>query len=74
MALRAFYNEIKGMKVRELPSYLKPKLLRGIATSRPAPSSPSTTTSSGTPAAVITDRGRRLLPIHPGLKSIYMEG
>ncbi|RZS25596.1 hypothetical protein BHM03_00058821, partial [Ensete ventricosum] len=26
MALRAFYNEIKGMKVGDLPSYLKPKL------------------------------------------------
>lgn len=26
MALRAFYNEIKGLKVRDLPSYLKPKL------------------------------------------------
>ncbi|CAD5168092.1 unnamed protein product [Musa acuminata subsp. malaccensis] len=26
MALRAFYNEIKGMKVREIPSNLKPKL------------------------------------------------
>ncbi|URE49675.1 hypothetical protein MUK42_08623 [Musa troglodytarum] len=25
-ALRAFYNEIKGMKVRELPSHPKPKL------------------------------------------------
>ncbi|OAY77049.1 hypothetical protein ACMD2_07220 [Ananas comosus] len=26
MALRTFYNEIKGMKVRELPGYLKPRL------------------------------------------------
>ena len=26
MAMRAFYNEIKGLKVRELPSHLKPKL------------------------------------------------
>ncbi|KAJ6847024.1 uncharacterized protein M6B38_284455 [Iris pallida] len=26
MALRAFYNEIKGLRVRELPSHLKPKL------------------------------------------------
>lgn len=26
MALRAFYNEIKGLKVRELPAYLKPRL------------------------------------------------
>ncbi|XP_072962508.1 uncharacterized protein [Typha angustifolia] len=26
MALRAFYNEIKGMKVRELPGFLKPRL------------------------------------------------
>ncbi|KAG6482768.1 hypothetical protein ZIOFF_059407 [Zingiber officinale] len=26
MALRAFYNEIKGLKVRDLPAYVKPKL------------------------------------------------
>ncbi|KAJ0965587.1 hypothetical protein J5N97_026725 [Dioscorea zingiberensis] len=26
MAMRAFYNEIKGMKLRELPAHLKPKL------------------------------------------------
>ncbi|KAJ0985158.1 hypothetical protein J5N97_003514 [Dioscorea zingiberensis] len=25
MAMRAFYNEIKGMRVRELPAYLKPR-------------------------------------------------
>ncbi|KAL0341752.1 UNVERIFIED_CONTAM: hypothetical protein Scaly_1837800 [Sesamum calycinum] len=24
MAMRTFYNEIKGMKVKELPTYLKP--------------------------------------------------
>ncbi|KAL0414953.1 UNVERIFIED_CONTAM: hypothetical protein Slati_3327200 [Sesamum latifolium] len=24
MAMRTFYNEIKGMKVKELPAYLKP--------------------------------------------------
>ncbi|PIN23878.1 hypothetical protein CDL12_03389 [Handroanthus impetiginosus] len=24
MAMRAFYNEIKGLKVKELPGYLKP--------------------------------------------------
>ncbi|EHA8591934.1 hypothetical protein COCNU_contig69078992G000010 [Cocos nucifera] len=26
MAMRAFYNEIRGMKVRDLPGHLKPKL------------------------------------------------
>ncbi|WOL05519.1 hypothetical protein Cni_G14248 [Canna indica] len=26
MALRAFFNEIRGMKVRDLPSYFKPKV------------------------------------------------
>ncbi|XP_068643141.1 uncharacterized protein [Aristolochia californica] len=26
MAMRSFYNEIKNLKVREVPSYLKPKL------------------------------------------------
>ncbi|KAF5194220.1 Fiber protein fb15 [Thalictrum thalictroides] len=26
MAWRSFYNEIKGLKVKELPAYLKPKL------------------------------------------------
>ncbi|KAG9449229.1 hypothetical protein H6P81_009194 [Aristolochia fimbriata] len=26
MALRSFYNEIRNLKVREVPSYLKPKL------------------------------------------------
>ncbi|WOL13448.1 hypothetical protein Cni_G22218 [Canna indica] len=26
MSLRAFYNGIPGMKVRDVPSYLKPKL------------------------------------------------
>ncbi|KAK8936703.1 hypothetical protein KSP39_PZI011899 [Platanthera zijinensis] len=26
MALRILYNEIKGLKVRDLPDYLKPKL------------------------------------------------
>lgn len=26
MALRALYNEIRGMKVREVPAYLKPRL------------------------------------------------
>ncbi|CAA0808774.1 Unknown protein [Striga hermonthica] len=25
MAMRTFYNEIKGMKVKELPAYLKPR-------------------------------------------------
>ncbi|KAH7674693.1 hypothetical protein IHE45_08G090700 [Dioscorea alata] len=25
MAMRAFYNEIKSMKLREVPAYLKPK-------------------------------------------------
>ncbi|PKA63139.1 hypothetical protein AXF42_Ash007935 [Apostasia shenzhenica] len=26
MAMRAFFNEIKGVKLRDLPSHLKPKL------------------------------------------------
>ncbi|XP_010046941.2 uncharacterized protein LOC104435931 [Eucalyptus grandis] len=26
MALRQFYNEIRGMKVREIPDHVKPKL------------------------------------------------
>ncbi|RWR84261.1 Fiber protein Fb15 [Cinnamomum micranthum f. kanehirae] len=26
MAMRNFYNEIKGMKVKDLPSYIKPML------------------------------------------------
>jgi hypothetical protein len=26
MAMRALYNEIRGMKVREVPAYLKPRL------------------------------------------------
>ncbi|XP_030535720.1 uncharacterized protein LOC115744604 [Rhodamnia argentea] len=26
MALRQFYNEIRGMKVKEIPNYVKPKL------------------------------------------------
>ncbi|KAH7688031.1 hypothetical protein IHE45_03G005400 [Dioscorea alata] len=26
MAMRAFYNEIRGMRLRELPAYLKPRL------------------------------------------------
>jgi len=28
MALRALYNEIRGMKLREVPAYLKPRLTR----------------------------------------------
>jgi hypothetical protein len=26
MALRAFYNEVRAMKVRDLPQYIKPRL------------------------------------------------
>ncbi|KAJ4833182.1 hypothetical protein Tsubulata_016053 [Turnera subulata] len=33
MALRRVYNEIRGMKVSELPSYVKPKLSAGYVKS-----------------------------------------
>ncbi|KAI6682616.1 hypothetical protein NL676_036497 [Syzygium grande] len=66
MALRQFYNEIRGMKVKEIPNYVKPKLSidyvkksvqRGLDSYH---ANAATSSTSSTPrSTAVTDRSVR---------------